>query len=216
MKQQGQFVIIEGGDGAGKSTLVKSLAHALDTQGVSTIVTREPGGSPKAEEIRRLLLEREVGDNFASDAELLLFYASRLQHLHDTILPALKAGKIVLCDRFEATTYSYQVFTRGGNESLFQDLHRQVVDLLKPLSMPCYYVHLQVSVDVAKRRLATSGKTLPDVFDGREAAFHEQAKRGYEAVKHAIDPLFRHFDLDANQGPEAMVRDALAIVEAQS
>lgn len=214
MNKQGQFIVVEGGDGAGKSTLVRNLATVLEEQGEEVVVTREPGGSPKAEEVRQIILVREVGDNFSPEAEMLLFYAARLQHLHDTILPALKAGKTVLCDRFEATTYSYQIFVRGGDEKLFQFLHQQVVDLLSPLSVPCFYLHLQVSVEVVRQRLATSGKTLPDVFDGREAEFHDQTKLGYEAVRKALNPLFGHFDIDANRTQEEMVAEAMAIIDA--
>lgn len=214
MKKSGQFIIVEGGDGAGKSTLVRNLAEALKTEGREVVVTREPGGSPKAEEVRQLILVREVGDNFSPEAEMLLFYASRLQHLHDTILPALKEGKIVLCDRFEATTYSYQIFARGGDEELFQFLHGRVVNALAPLQVSCSYLHLQVSVEVARQRLATSGKTLPDVFDGREAEFHDQTKLGYEAVRKALNPLFGHFDIDANRTQEEMVAEAMAIIDA--
>jgi len=215
MKKQGQFIILEGGEGAGKSTLVRNLALALEEQGVEVVVTREPGGSPKAEEVRRLILQREVGDNFAADAEMLLFYAARFQHLHDTILPALEAGKTVLCDRFEATTYSYQIFARNGDENLFQLLHGRVVDLLVPLEVACSYLHLQVPVEVARQRLATSGKTLPDVFDGREVEFHEATRCGYVAAKKALNPLFKHFDIDASQTPEEMIAESLRIIKVE-
>ena len=211
----GKFIIVEGGDGAGKSTLVQNLAESLMARGAAVMTTREPGGSPKAEEIRRLMLERAVGDNFLPESEMLLVYAARLQHLHDTIIPALQAGKVVLCDRFEASTYGYQVVAQGGDEKLFQFLHQRVVDVLSPLQVPCWYLHLEVSVAVARQRHATAGKTRPDVFDGREVEFHQKTKQGYETARQVINPLFEHFIIDADQTPEKMVDEALVVLGCQ-
>jgi dTMP kinase len=201
-----QIIFFEGADGTGKSTLVRNLAAELQREGVAVTVTREPGGSAKAEEVRRLILQRQTGDNFHPDAEMLLFYVARLQHIHDTIIPAIGRGEVVFCDRFEASTYAFQIYAREGNLSLFTQLHDQVVRLLEPLGVPCVYLHLQLDAVVAAARMAAAGRTLPDVFDGREQAFHEKVRDGYVQAQKVLHPMFAHVTLDAARSPEEMVQ----------
>ena len=98
-----QFITLEGVDGSGKSTQAKLLKEALEAEGHSVLLTREPGGSPGAEEIRSLVLEGEP-DRWSAETEILLFTAARRDHLERTILPALAAGTIVICDRFVDST----------------------------------------------------------------------------------------------------------------
>jgi dTMP kinase len=106
-KQRGRFISLEGGEGVGKSTQVKALAHALSRHGVDVVVTREPGGSEGAERIRELLLSGS-DDRWSAQAEALLFAAARTDHLDKLIRPALEAGKWVLCDRFVDSSLAYQ------------------------------------------------------------------------------------------------------------
>ncbi len=208
-----QIIFFEGADGTGKSTLVRGLRDQLLAEGQSVVVTREPGGSPMAEEVRRLILQRNVGDNFVPDAEMLLFYAARVQHINETIIPAVRRGEVVLCDRFEASTYAFQIHARsGGNSRLFQALHTEVVELLQPLGVPCTYVHLQLDPEIAEARMAAAGRTVPDVFDGRERAFHEAVRAGYLYANEVLHPMFRHINLDAAQSPEEMVQAARVLL----
>jgi len=203
-----KFILIEGGDGSGKSTLVRNLAAALENEGKSVVTTREPGGSPKAEEIRRLILQRETGDNFSPDAEMLLFYAARMQHLFDTVVPALKRGGVVICDRFEVSTYAYQIHARNGNKLLFAKLHQEVVRHLLPLEgVTCVYAHCDIDPDLAAKRMSLAGRTLPDVFDDREQAFHELVREGYRVAPNHLDPMFRHVALDASQTPDEVLAE---------
>lgn len=118
----GAFITFEGIDGSGKSTQLKRLAEALKAAGHDVVVTREPGGSQGAEEIRSLVLEGAT-DRWSAETEILLFTAARRDHMERTILPALEAGKIVLCDRFADSTRMYQGLSRGDLRALVDQLH---------------------------------------------------------------------------------------------
>jgi len=118
----GRFISFEGIDGSGKSTQARRLATHLEGQGHDVVLTREPGGSPGAEDIRALVLEGEP-DRWSPETEILLFTAARRDHLERTILPAIEAGKIVICDRFADSTRMYQGLRRDGLRALVDQLH---------------------------------------------------------------------------------------------
>jgi dTMP kinase len=118
----GCFITFEGIDGSGKSTQAKRLAARLETLGHEVVLTREPGGSPGAEEIRSLVLEGDP-DRWSAETELLLFTAARRDHLERTILPAIEAGKVVICDRFVDSTRMYQGLSRGDLRAQVDALH---------------------------------------------------------------------------------------------
>ena len=120
------FISFEGIDGSGKSTQIKLLADHLHSQGRKVIVTREPGGSTGAEEIRALVLQGEI-DRWSAETELLLFTAARRDHLERTIRPALAAGEIVLCDRFADSTRMYQGLSRGDLRQTVDQLHSLMI-----------------------------------------------------------------------------------------
>ena len=122
MNGPGRFISFEGIDGSGKSTQARRLATHLEGQGHDVVLTREPGGSPGAEDIRALVLEGEP-DRWSPETELLLFTAARRDHLERTIRPALEAGKIVICDRFADSTRMYQGLRRAGLRVLVDQLH---------------------------------------------------------------------------------------------
>ena len=122
----GAFITFEGIDGSGKSTQLKRLAEALAAAGHDVVVTREPGGSEGAEEIRSLVLEGAT-DRWSAETEILLFTAARRDHMERTILPALEAGKIVLCDRFADSTRMYQGLSRGDLRALVDQLHSLMI-----------------------------------------------------------------------------------------
>ena len=123
---RGAFITFEGIDGSGKSTQLARLAEALKGAGHDVVVTREPGGSPGAEEIRALVLEGAT-DRWSAETEILLFTAARRDHLERTILPALEAGKVVLCDRFADSTRMYQGMSRGDLRALVDQLHSLMI-----------------------------------------------------------------------------------------
>lgn len=126
MTTESAFISFEGIDGSGKSTQIKLLADHLHSQGRKVIITREPGGSTGAEEIRALVLQGEI-DRWSAETELLLFTAARRDHLERTIRPALAAGKIVLCDRFADSTRMYQGLSRGDLRQTVDQLHSLMI-----------------------------------------------------------------------------------------
>ena len=126
MAQRGLFITFEGIDGSGKSTQARLLAEHLRAEGREVVLTREPGGSPGAEEIRRLVLEGDP-ERWSAETEILLFTAARRDHLEKTIQPALEAGKVVVCDRFADSTRVYQGITRGDLRGLVDELHSMMI-----------------------------------------------------------------------------------------
>ena len=127
----GKFITFEGGEGAGKSTQVKRLAGSLARHGYSVVETREPGGSPGAEEIRRLLVEGSV-DKWDAMTEALLLMAGRRSHLRDLIDPALQRGDWVLCDRFSDSTIAYQGYGQGMDISIIREIQRLAIGDVRP------------------------------------------------------------------------------------
>jgi dTMP kinase len=123
---KGSFITFEGIDGSGKSTQARKLAEHLQAQGRDVILTREPGGSEGAEEIRALVLQGEP-DRWSAETEILLFTAARRDHLERTILPAIEAGKVVICDRFADSTRMYQGLSRGDLRGTVDQLHKLMI-----------------------------------------------------------------------------------------
>ena len=126
MIPKGSFITFEGIDGSGKSTQARKLAEHLQAQGRDVILTREPGGSEGAEEIRALVLQGEP-DRWSAETEILLFTAARRDHLERTILPAIEAGKVVICDRFADSTRMYQGLSRGDLRGTVDQLHKLMI-----------------------------------------------------------------------------------------
>jgi dTMP kinase len=123
---KGSFITFEGIDGSGKSTQTRKLAEHLQAQGRDVVLTREPGGSEGAEEIRALVLQGEP-DRWSAETEILLFTAARRDHLERTILPAIEAGKVVICDRFADSTRMYQGLSRGDLRGTVDQLHKLMI-----------------------------------------------------------------------------------------
>ena len=128
---EGRFISFEGGEGAGKSTQARLLRDALDARGISCVPTREPGGSPGAEDIRKLLVQGDI-NRWEPVAETLLLFAARADHISRTIRPALAAGKWVICDRFTDSTYAYQGVGRNVERETIRRIETIAIDDFRP------------------------------------------------------------------------------------
>lgn len=208
----GKLFIFEGGEGAGKTTLIKNLKMALSQKGHSVVTTREPGGTPYAEEVRAALIKkRENGKDYPTPlAQLLGFYSARFDHIEKVIVPALREESIVLCDRFELTSYAYQVHSLAPElQNLFKVFHKGVCELLCEFS-PTYIV-CEIDPEAGVRR-ALARDDANTSFDEKDMNFHLKAQEGRKAARKHIDKCFSFTSIDASQSPEAMVDASLTIM----
>ena len=174
---RGRFISLEGGEGVGKSTQLAALAEALTGRGLKVILTREPGGSPGAEAIRKLLLEGEEG-RWNSRAEALLFAAARSDHLDKTILPALDRGEWVLCDRFLDSSLAYQGEAGGLGIDAVRDLHRfGSLDYLPDRSLV-----LQLDESEAGARARNRDGHAGDRIGSRPPSYHAAVDAGFRTM----------------------------------
>jgi len=198
-----RLVSLEGGEGAGKTTVLNALGDALREAGDDVVTTREPGGTPLAERIRGLLLD-PGRDTPTPEAELLLMFAARAQHVHDTIRPALARGAWVLCDRFTDSSYAYQGGGRGIDPDWIAQLERRVVGLRPGLT-------LLLDIDVARGRARTRGRDLvPDRIESERDDFFERVRAAYRARAVADPARFRV--LDASRPADAVAQDAVRLL----
>jgi len=169
---RGRFITFEGGEGTGKSTQVRILAERLRAGGLDVVVTREPGGSPGAETLRRLLLEGEA-DRWSPVSETLLMYAARADHLETLIRPALVRGAWVICDRFFDSTRAYQGAGGGAPAQLIASLEQAVVGEERPdLTLV-----LDLPAEVGLERAI--GRTKLDRIEARDRGFHERLRAAF-------------------------------------
>lgn len=184
---RGKFITFEGLDGCGKSTQLAKLATVLRDRGLSVVMTREPGGTPTAEKIRRVLLDSAT-DGLSPMAELALMFASRTQHLKEVILPALLEGKTVLCDRFTDSTEAYQGGGRKLGSKPVLELHRVLCGGTWPELTILMDSEVRASVERAQRRnersVARSLRKLGDEnrFELEGEAFFRRVRNGYLAI----------------------------------
>jgi dTMP kinase len=186
ISHRGRFITFEGLDGTGKSTQIEKLAKALRARGVSVIVTREPGGTPTGEKIRHVILDSAT-TGLAPMAEMALMFASRTQHIHEVILPAISAGKTVLCDRFTDSTEAYQGFGRKLGSKAVLELHRVLCDDLQPDLTILMDSDVATSVERARRRnqrCSKNGRSQKDEnrFEQESRAFFTRVRHGYLAI----------------------------------
>ncbi|WP_243613321.1 dTMP kinase [Shimia aestuarii] len=206
MTAGGRFITFEGIDGSGKSTQIRSLADSLRVAGYDVVLTREPGGSPGAEEIRRLVLEGDP-DRWSAETEILLFTAARRDHLERTILPALARGQIVLCDRFADSTRMYQGLSRGDLRDVVDQLHTLMIGREPDLTI---LIDMDPAVGLAR---AKSRETAEERFEDFGQALQEQMRAGFLALAREFPDRFRK--IDGAKGIDAVAADILAIVEAE-
>ena len=199
----GLFITFEGPEGAGKSTNLRYLADCLRAAGCDPLLTREPGGTPIAEQIRTLLLANH-SEQMNSDAELLLMFAARAQHLNQVIRPALAQGRVVISDRFTDATYAYQGGGRGIDMQRIAALETWVQGDLRPDLTLLFDVPVEVGLARAKARSAL------DRFEQEERAFFDAVRTTYLARAADAPGRYRVIDGSASiEGVQAEIQQAI-------
>ena len=202
----GRFISLEGGEGAGKSTQLKALAEALRGRGLEVVETREPGGSPGAEAIRRLLLEGR-DDRWTPAAEALLFAAARADHVARTIRPALEGGAWVLSDRFLDSSIAYQ----GGAAGVGIEAVRRLHEIASDGFLPDRTLLLELPAEAVTKRLRVRDADGSDRIGGRGGGFHGRVAQAFAQLAEEEPERFRR--VDAGGSAEEVTARLLAAVE---
>ena len=204
---EGVFITFEGGEGSGKTTQINKLAERLAQEGAKVLTTREPGGTEEAEKIRNLIVQRD-GGNWTPMAEVLLINAARVMHIEKVIVPALKEGKIVLCDRFTDSTRAYQGYGHGFELNKINKIQDIVVDSLNPNLTFILDIEPSLGLKRSGRRLAAEALQVEqseDRFENMELDFHERLRAGFLEI--AEQNPDRCVVLDATENIDVMADD---------
>jgi dTMP kinase len=208
VERRGRFITFEGPDGSGKSTQAGLLAARLEDRGLEVVLTREPGGTPLGERVRRVLLDLE-GGRHSPRTDALLFNAARAQHVDDVIAPALGRGAIVVCDRYADSTVAYQ----GYGSELPLDRLRDLGIFATRGIQPDHTILLDLSVEagLARRSLgAPEGMTRFESAESFDTAYHERVRIGFLELAR-VEPA-RWSVVDADRAPDAIAHDVYRIV----
>ena len=200
---RGLFISFEGIDGSGKSTQARLLADHLRASGREVVLTREPGGSPGAEEIRALVLQGDP-DRWSAETEILLFTAARRDHLERTIRPALAAGKVVICDRFADSTRMYQGLSRGDLRETVDRLHKLMIGIEPDLTL---LIDMDPEQGLSR---ALSRQTAEERFEDFGEALQVAMREGFLALAQEYPARVRV--VDGNRGIEEIAADVQRIV----
>lgn len=204
----GLFITFEGGEGSGKTTQTKALCKRLEQAGHSVVLTREPGGSTGAEEIRKLLVEG-APDKWSAQAETLLFYAAREDHLRHTIRPSLNDGKIVICDRFSDSTFAYQGAAHSEIDKLLEALEVTIVNQTKPDLT--FLLDIDPETGLARAGSRGGDSADEDRFERKSLEYHQRLRSAFLQI--ADRNKKRVSVLDATLDPLEVEGKIWAIVE---
>jgi dTMP kinase len=208
----GLFISFEGGEGSGKTTQINRLAQALVKEGHKVQTTREPGGTPEAEKIRSLLVQRD-GGNWSPLSEVLLLFAARTLHVEKVIKPALESGKIVISDRFTDSTRAYQGYGHGLPLEKIEEIDRAVLEGFKPDLTFILDIDAAAGLARSERRLAGEhfmGARTEDRFEKLELEFHERLRAGFLSIAGSDPARCRVIDAAQNlDSIAAQIRTAL-------
>ena len=207
-----RFITIEGGEGAGKSTLIKSLEAALRARGVSVLTTREPGGTLFGERVRQWLLAHDMTVKIGAKAELLLFLSARAQHLEEVIIPALASGSVVICDRFNDSTIAYQ----GGGRGLGVEWVRSLCSMVCGNTVPDLTLYLDIDPHIGLERTRHLSKEYAsagekDRIEIEKLDFHQRVRQTFVNICRAEPGRFHC--IDTNQLPEVVLEEALKVID---
>jgi len=206
--KKGVFITFEGGEGAGKTTLINALSHELASQGHQVVKTREPGGTPFGEKIRAWLLDPQVSTPMTPKTELLMFLAARAQHLEEIIAPALSQGKVVLCDRFNDSTIAYQ----GGGRQLgipyVSNLCKEVCGKILP--DVTFFLDIEIHEGLTRTKQAEK-EWKEDRMETQEHLFHQRVLDTFRLL--AKQEPQRIFLLNAQKSKEQVFKEALIFLQ---
>ncbi len=209
MSARGRFITLEGIEGAGKSTVTAALARELEREGLVVRTTREPGGTPLAERLRAVVLERG-SEQVSAQTETLLMFAARAIHLDNLVRPALQRGEWVLCDRFTDATRAYQGGGRGIARDFIETLATAVHGGLEPDLTLILDLPVEVGLERARRRRVAAGETVADRFEAETVQFFERVRQCYLDI--ARDHPRRCHVLDATRSPQQVCGSAIGIL----
>ena len=204
------FITFEGVEGSGKTTQIQRLKGYLTERGISCVITREPGGSPISEKIRKILLD-PVHREMAPLTELLLYEAARAQHVEEVIAPFLKKGGVVICDRFSDASIAYQGYGRGVDLKLIESLSRLSSKKIKPditFLMDC---PSKVGLKRAIHRNKAEGQEREGRFELEKIEFHQRVRRGYLSLAKKEQRRFKI--IDTRQGEEKVFQEIKTVVD---
>ncbi len=206
MIESGKFITFEGGEGAGKSTVIQAVKADLEAKGFDVVVTREPGGTPIAEQIREVILDVE-NTAMAAKTEVLLYAAARAQHLAELVIPNLAAGKIVLCDRFVDSSLVYQAYARDLGFDAVYELNQYAIGACWPEAT----ILLDVTPEVGLARVfANRDAGEINRLDQENVAFHQAVYEGYHDLAQRFADRF--IIVDANQHLTTVITETIQAV----
>lgn len=200
------LIVLEGGEGSGKSTLLRSMKESFP----GMICTREPGGTPYAEKIRTLIFDNEHGSSACAETMFGLFWAARADHLHRLVLPKLRDGVMVASDRFDASTFAYQICAQGGRQlaNLFWTTRSHYL----PSDLRVFYILLDLDPRIGRERIQAR-LTVEELnhFDVRPTEFHYKLRAGYHEFLREVDA--GHEIIDASKPFEQVFAQVVDIIE---
>ncbi|WP_085993759.1 dTMP kinase [Oceanobacillus senegalensis] len=203
----GHFITFEGGEGAGKTTILHKMQNRLESLGYEVLATREPGGIEIAEQIRNVILDTN-NTNMEDRTEALLYAAARRQHLVEKILPALKEGKIILCDRFIDSSLAYQGFARGlGIDEVFA-----INQFAIGGQMPNKTLFFDIKPEKGLERIASDMDREKNRLDREHLLFHEQVYKGYQILLERFPDRVQK--INANQPVEQVEEEAFKCIHS--
>ncbi|WP_440877428.1 dTMP kinase [Thalassotalea sp. PLHSN55] len=203
--KNGFMLVCDGSNGAGKTTVIKTIEQYLQDKNIETVVTREPGGTAISEKIREVILDPSTPE-MHNLTELMLFGAARAQHVNEKIIPALAAGKVVISDRFDAATFSFQHYARG----IDIDTIKQINDLALSGFSADMNIILDLDPKVGLERVKQRGEGL-DRLEDEKMEFLEKARQGY--LTQAKEAPNKFTIIDASQSKEAVSAQVKAVVD---